>query len=104
MIVNLTQISINYKKKHWEILNTNQQFKNLSVIKSTIEQQIPNIYQQFFKRHEKLKSIYRHCKKRDATAKTDLVTKSNSQLPKVGRNDPCPCGSGKKHKKCCLMK
>ena len=24
--------------------------------------------------------------------------------PKVGRNDPCPCGSGKKHKKCCLAK
>lgn len=22
--------------------------------------------------------------------------------PKVGRNDPCPCGSGKKYKKCCL--
>jgi SWIM/SEC-C metal-binding protein len=20
---------------------------------------------------------------------------------KIGRNDPCPCGSGKKHKKCC---
>jgi len=29
----------------------------------------------------------------------------NSQVkreaPKVGRNDPCPCGSGKKYKKCC---
>jgi hypothetical protein len=24
--------------------------------------------------------------------------------PKVGRNDPCPCGSGKKYKKCCLDK
>jgi hypothetical protein len=23
-------------------------------------------------------------------------------VPKVGRNDPCPCGSGKKYKKCCL--
>lgn len=23
---------------------------------------------------------------------------------KVGRNDPCPCGSGKKYKKCCLNK
>ena len=23
---------------------------------------------------------------------------------KTGRNDPCPCGSGKKHKKCCLGK
>lgn len=22
-------------------------------------------------------------------------------MPKVGRNDPCPCDSGKKHKKCC---
>lgn len=25
-----------------------------------------------------------------------------SAATKVGRNDPCPCGSGKKHKKCCL--
>ena len=24
--------------------------------------------------------------------------------PKIGRNDPCPCGSGKKYKKCCLDK
>lgn len=23
---------------------------------------------------------------------------------KVGRNDPCPCGSGKKYKSCCLPK
>jgi len=24
--------------------------------------------------------------------------------PKIGRNDPCPCGSGLKYKKCCLGK
>ena len=24
------------------------------------------------------------------------------ETPRVGRNDPCPCGSGKKYKKCCL--
>jgi preprotein translocase subunit SecA len=24
--------------------------------------------------------------------------------PKVGRNDPCPCGSGKKYKNCCMRK
>lgn len=24
--------------------------------------------------------------------------------PKIGRNQPCPCGSGKKYKKCCLEK
>jgi tetratricopeptide (TPR) repeat protein len=25
-------------------------------------------------------------------------------MPKTGRNDPCPCGSGKKYKRCCLEK
>ena len=25
------------------------------------------------------------------------------EAPKVGRNDPCPCGSGKKHKQCCMQ-
>jgi preprotein translocase subunit SecA len=23
-----------------------------------------------------------------------------AEVPKVGRNDPCPCGSGKKYKAC----
>ena len=30
------------------------------------------------------------------------VTLQNKR--KVGRNDPCPCGSGKKFKKCCIHK
>jgi preprotein translocase subunit SecA len=29
----------------------------------------------------------------------DLPVRRN--IPKVGRNEPCPCGSGKKHKNCC---
>src|ERR1039457_5988341 len=28
----------------------------------------------------------------------------NERTMKAGRNDPCPCGSGKKYKKCCLPK
>ena len=44
-------------------------------------------------------------------APSDLAVASGQMLPgffnadgtrkKVGRNDPCPCGSGKKYKKCC---
>jgi preprotein translocase subunit SecA len=30
----------------------------------------------------------------------DVVKTVRRELPKVGRNDPCPCGSGKKYKKC----
>jgi len=26
------------------------------------------------------------------------------EIPEVERNDPCPCGSGLKYKKCCLRK
>jgi uncharacterized protein len=31
-------------------------------------------------------------------------TKDAQTSPKTGRNDPCPCGSGRKYKKCCLGK
>ena len=24
------------------------------------------------------------------------------EFPKIGRNEPCPCGSGLKYKKCCI--
>jgi hypothetical protein len=41
-----------------------------------------------------------------APAKSDArlagrLTEPHYSQPKVGRNDPCPCGSGKKYKKCC---
>jgi len=29
------------------------------------------------------------------------ATTVRNDAPKVGRNDPCPCGSGKKFKQCC---
>ena len=37
----------------------------------------------------------------DGTVKKQPVRKS---ADKVGPNDPCPCGSGKKYKKCCMQK
>ena len=36
----------------------------------------------------------------DGTVKKAPVRKA----VKVGPNDPCPCGSGKKYKKCCYLK
>ena len=32
---------------------------------------------------------------------TDVDRTIRNEGPKVGRNDPCPCGSGKKYKNCC---
>ena len=35
----------------------------------------------------------------DSDGRSKTVVKSAKQ--RIGRNDPCPCGSGKKYKKCC---
>lgn len=36
----------------------------------------------------------------DVTAEKWVVVDSVGDLVRVGRNEPCPCGSGKKYKKC----
>jgi preprotein translocase subunit SecA len=37
---------------------------------------------------------------RGEDAKAEPVHTYKREQPKVGRNDPCPCGSGKKYKQC----
>jgi SEC-C motif len=36
-----------------------------------------------------------------ATPRDDATEEKMSSLVKVSRNDPCPCGSGRKYKRCC---
>ena len=50
----------------------------------------------------------RHWGDEDAAGTADAWEPQSPEMPainvfkNIGRNDPCPCGSGKKHKKCCL--
>lgn len=44
---------------------------------------------------EELEALYKEQKRSKTVVNTE---------EKVGRNDPCPCGSGKKYKKCCGAK
>jgi uncharacterized protein YecA (UPF0149 family) len=37
----------------------------------------------------------------DDFREAERVKTFKRESPKIGRNDPCPCGSGKKYKKCC---
>ena len=34
----------------------------------------------------------------------DESSVKSDRMVKIGRNDPCPCGSGKKYKRCCMKK
>lgn len=49
-------------------------------------------------------SIIRICLEGDASSRMtyeDAAEETIKSVPKVGRNEPCPCGSGEKYKKCC---
>jgi uncharacterized protein YecA (UPF0149 family) len=47
-------------------------------------------------KHTKAKTVFPLNQPQNASNVIDITTKK-----KVGRNDPCPCGSGEKYKKCC---
>jgi len=38
------------------------------------------------------------------TAKMPATKTSPAKVDRPGRNEPCPCGSGRKYKQCCLEK
>ena len=87
---------IEYKKESYRMFQT---------LLGTIEE---NVVSAIFKVQivQKVKSPMEN--KNISTSGSD-ETVSNAVAPKiklkkVGRNDPCPCGSGKKFKKCCMGK
>jgi uncharacterized protein YecA (UPF0149 family) len=49
------------------------------------------------KKHPKLHELMVEVFDQDLTERKLSLT-----LKEVGRNDPCPCGSGEKYKRCCL--
>ena len=51
---------------------------------------------------EKLKMLV--AQKKKAHGDASQVAQAAIPASKAGRNDPCPCGSGKKYKKCCALK
>jgi len=61
----------------------------------SLKQSYANLDSLLAQRHLVLKKLFRRTHVRTESPK---AKKANV---KIGRNDPCPCGSGKKHKKCC---
>jgi tetratricopeptide (TPR) repeat protein len=62
-----------------------------------------NLKKMLFQRSRKLYKLNRKYGVHDLHDKEDVPEQQpiRRDQPKVGRNDPCPCGSGKKYKRCC---
>jgi hypothetical protein len=91
-------INVNYEKKSWKMVEDGSLALDPDVLRSTLENEIPDLYDTLHKRHVRLRSIYTFSKEKHFSTNQPPI------LPKVGRNDLCPCGSGKKFKKCCSDK
>jgi len=92
-------VSVDYRSKAWKPVENEPLPCNMATIELLIESANPGLYGKLSARHKKLRTIYAHCRKRARA----LLADSNT-VGVVGRNDSCPCGSGKKFKKCCLGK
>lgn len=55
----------------------------------------------FEQQREKKKRIKAGLPGEDEDPLPPPVKPIKSESEEIGRNDPCPCGSGKKYKKCC---
>ncbi len=87
---------LKYAKKHWEVIEDFLPPIPLKEVRFAIEEQHPDFYKRLRARHEKLKKIYLNCRRKN------YLPPQQVKDSKIGRNDPCPCGSGKKYKKCCF--
>jgi len=87
---------VNYRKRTWETegAETCQIDKKAAI--QALKAQYPKIYEVLQERHKQLKMLYANYRKRHG------VSPQPASLKTTGRNDPCPCGSGKKYKKCCM--
>jgi hypothetical protein len=83
---------VDYRSKKWEPDGLSYAEPiDIATARSAVESQNPDFYSDVKLRHQRIKGLYSNY----------LMSIASEKREKVGRNDPCSCGSGKKYKKCC---
>ena len=105
----------NYRDRTFEQIQAPEAHQpSLQDLLSGLKDQRPGFDGEVKKRHKMLRALFKRAlSKNDATARRSQPARDSAPearprteqasalQPKTGRNDPCPCGSGKKYKKCC---
>jgi hypothetical protein len=74
---------------------------SLNALLDALKREHPDLNSQLRLRHNIMQSLY--LRQNAERLKARLAAMENNP-PRTGRNDPCPCGSGRKYKHCCLNK
>ena len=94
---------LHLKKEYPTLFAIKREFFN-DVLDRKKEENLHNKYRKMFKKYEKLypeKFVFDGDEHDDEDMEFQIAQPYVRNEPKVGRNEPCPCGSGKKYKKCC---
>ena len=77
--------------------------KNPAVVRVQTEERMEQIAQQFQEKGWIFTMSLEPDEPEDITDLEILLNPATQKIAdkKIGRNEPCPCGSGKKYKKCC---
>jgi preprotein translocase subunit SecA len=76
-------------------------FKQFQLLLDTIQQDVTRTIYHVNIRREEEKEVSTPISKAAGVSARDSKVAARMGGKKVGRNDPCPCGSGKKFKHCC---
>jgi hypothetical protein len=91
-------VSVDYDAACWEPIANEPLPCDVAEFRNIMEGSSPGFYKLLAARHRKVRAIYAHCRQRELQARKAVLSARG-----VGRNDRCPCGSGKKYKKCCMV-
>lgn len=97
----VAEIIYNYNNGTWESFDKNKVVdqKVINEILNKFKEKYSDFKEKLKKRHKILKELYlKYSRKNNILSNNDFEKVISN---KIGRNDPCSCGSGKKYKKCC---
>jgi len=92
-----TSIIYNFKNNRWHLEQQTQMSIAPEQLMKALKQNY-DIQTIFGDRHKTIRRLYLNYRRQHFQPALPI------QTVQIGRNDPCPCGSGKKYKKCCLLK
>jgi hypothetical protein len=97
--------SYNYVNRKWSVYDDSPPLQvsiDTSLVKA-FEMEYPRFRDELKKRHRNLRRLFsNYLKSTNQPAETPASDEApRKPIGKIGRNDPCPCGSGRKYKQCC---
>jgi hypothetical protein len=99
-------LRFNYRSQATESLERPAGNPSPETLLAVLKDLHPNLNDQLERRHLIMQLLYaRHYQAQAGARLKNLSARAAAAgSPKIGRNDPCSCGSGRKYKHCCLNK